>query len=182
MRIIAGSAKGTKLKMVPGKHVRPTVDRVKETLFNVIGPYFDEGWALDLFAGTGGLGLEALSRGIAHAVFIDQSRTSIETIKENIQLTHFEKQSEWYRQDARAAIKFLAKRAVKFNLIFLDPPYHENWLEPIVYQILQLDLLEDRGVLVLEHPTRVKIPESWSGLSSDRILTFGDTQLTILTK
>src|SRR4051794_31814353 len=117
MRIIAGSAKGTRLKMVPGKHVRPTADRVKESLFQVIGPFFAGGRVLDLFAGTGALGLEALSRGFDRGVFVDQSRTSCDIIRMNAEAAKLADRVEIYRRDARAALKMLQVKGYQFGLI-----------------------------------------------------------------
>ena len=118
MRIIAGSAKGTRLKMVAGKHVRPTADRVKESLFQVIGPFFEGGLVLDLFCGTGALGLEAVSRGADRAILIDSSRISCETARVNAKAARLSDYVEIYRRDVMAGIQQLHKRSLKFDIIF----------------------------------------------------------------
>lgn len=179
MRIIAGAARGTRLKMVPGKHVRPTADRVKESLFQVIGPFFSGGWVLDLFAGTGALGLEALSRGAERAIFIDQSRTSLETVRRNAEAARMTDCVEIYRQDARTALKVLQQRDLQFRLIFLDPPYHEQLLLPVLKQIGESQLLEEEGVVIAEHPTKQEPPVSIGSLVQTRQLSYGDTSISL---
>ncbi len=121
MRVVSGSAKGRPLKAVPGTGTRPTTDKVKEALFSMIGPYFEGGTALDLFAGSGGLGIEALSRGMDKAVFVDLEPKSIEVIRMNLTATKLENQAAIYRNDAGRALKALAKRSTTFDLVFLDP-------------------------------------------------------------
>lgn len=179
MRVIAGSARGIRLKMVPGNHVRPTSDRVKETLFQVIGPFFDGGWALDLFAGTGALGIEAVSRGCDRVVFVDRSRASVNTIKENLQKTGFIERSEVYREDARSALRRLVRRGIQFRLIFLDSPYRENLLSPVLKQIAAGSLLQKGGIVVAEHSVRTPPPDQIARLRAYRRLTFGETAVTL---
>lgn len=179
MRVIAGSARGIRLKMVPGKHVRPTSDRMKETLFQVIGPMFDGGWALDLFAGTGSLGIEALSRGCDRVVFVDRSRASVNTIKENLRKTGFVELSEVHREDARNALRKLARRGIRFRLIFLDPPYRENLLAPILEKISSCSLLREDGIVVAEHSVREPPPERMGTLKAYRRMSFGDAAITL---
>ncbi|MFC7442404.1 16S rRNA (guanine(966)-N(2))-methyltransferase RsmD [Laceyella putida] len=179
MRIIAGTRKGTRLKMVPGQHVRPTADRVKESLFSVIGPFFDGGYALDLFAGTGSLGLEALSRGVERAFFVDQSRTSCETVKANAEVARLADQVEIIRRDARAALKALNERGIRFDIIFLDPPYHKHLLIPALEQIAEFALLTEDGVVVAEHPSQMEMPQTVGQLTSYRSLSYGDITITL---
>ncbi|SEN15662.1 16S rRNA (guanine(966)-N(2))-methyltransferase RsmD [Lihuaxuella thermophila] len=179
MRIIAGTARGTRLKMVPGKHVRPTADRVKESLFQVIGPFFDGGWVLDLFAGTGSLGLEALSRGAERAVFIDQSRISLDTVLANAEATGMKDRVEIYRRDARAACRALIRRGVRFRLIFLDPPYHENLMLPVLTIIGSSMLLAENGTVAAEYPSRASLPIQIGQLRETRRLTYGDTTISL---
>ncbi|MBA4494746.1 16S rRNA (guanine(966)-N(2))-methyltransferase RsmD [Paenactinomyces guangxiensis] len=177
MRIIAGTARGTRLKMVPGSHVRPTADRVKESLFQVIGPFFDGGWVLDLFAGTGALGLEALSRGAERAIFIDRSKTSLDTIRSNVEAARMNDRAEIYRRDARSVLKVLKQRKLRFRIIFLDPPYQGNLLLPVLEQISKNDLLNEDGVVVAEYPTRRELPPSIGTLIATRQLSYGDTSI-----
>jgi 16S rRNA (guanine966-N2)-methyltransferase len=179
MRIIAGSAKGTRLKMVPGKHVRPTADRVKESLFQVIGPFFAGGRVLDLFAGTGALGLEALSRGFDRGVFVDQSRTSCDIIRMNAEAAKLADRVEIYRRDARAALKMLQVKGYQFGLILLDPPYHKNLLLPALECIAGTELLEKDGIVVAEHPRDLDMDFEIASLIKIRSLSYGDTGITL---
>ncbi|TCS93099.1 16S rRNA (guanine(966)-N(2))-methyltransferase RsmD [Hazenella coriacea] len=179
MRIIAGTARGTKLKMVPGKHVRPTADRVKESLFQVIGPRFDGDNILDLFAGSGALALEALSRGANQAILVDQSKSSIETIRVNVAATKMSNQVEIIRRDARAAIHLLKKKGLQFDIIFLDPPYLENLLIPVIQSIVKEELLKEEGLVVAEYPSREQLPEKFGALVETRRLDYGDTTISL---
>ena len=109
MRVISGTRKGRTLKAVPGQSTRPTTDKVKESIFNMIGPYFDGGWALDLFAGSGGLGIEALSRGFDHCIFVDRDIKAIQTIKGNLNQLSLMDQSEVFRNEAKRALAAVVK-------------------------------------------------------------------------
>lgn len=179
MRIIAGTVRGTRLKMVPGTHVRPTADRVKESLFQVIGPRFDGDDILDLFAGTGALGLEALSRGAKQAILVDQSKSSLETIRANVEATKMTDRVEIIRRDARAAIRMVKKRGLQFDIIFLDPPYLENLLHPVMKLIVKEELLREDGILVAEYPSREQMSEKVEGLVETRRLDYGDTAISL---
>lgn len=179
MRIIAGTARGIRLTMVPGSHVRPTADRVKESLFNVIGPFFDGGKALDLFAGTGGLGIEALSRGIEHAVFVDKSPVSTKVVRDNLKIARLIDKAETHSCDARFALKKLNAREMRFHLIFLDPPYHQGLLLELLELISEYQLLADDGIVIVEHSKDFKIPEELGTLVLTRKLTYGNTFMSL---
>src|SRR4051812_39217642 len=158
MRVVSGSSKGKALKAVPGNSTRPTTDKVKEALFNMIGPYFDGGIGLDLFAGSGGLGLEALSRGLDKVIFIDREPRAIQTIYENIKACKFEEKAEVYRNDADRAIKPLVKREIKFDYVFLDPPYKKQELVHLMEKMNQQDLVKVDGIVVCEHSFDIELP------------------------
>ncbi|GGE41157.1 rRNA methyltransferase [Pullulanibacillus camelliae] len=162
MRVISGDCKGTSLKAVPGKNTRPTTDKVKETLFNMIGPYFEGGKVLDLYGGSGGLGIEALSRGANQAIFIDRYMPAVQTIQENLERCHLQNQAEVYRNDAGRALNLLGKRHETFSLIFLDPPYAAGRIEKDIEKILSLDLLQPKGYLIIEHPRTSQLEERLS--------------------
>lgn len=179
MRIIAGRARGIRLKMVPGNHVRPTADRVKESLFSVIGPFFEGGKVLDLFAGTGALGLEALSRGADQAIFVDLSKASCATIHANAHLTKLQDQVSIIRRDARSVLKMFSKQKLKFDLIFVDPPYFNKLLEPILQEIDQNQLLSETGILIVEHTSRDVLPVTVGSLFCFRELHYGETKITL---
>ncbi len=182
MRIIAGSAKGTRLQMVPGNHVRPTADRVKESLFSVIGPFFAGGQVLDLFAGTGSLGLEAVSRGMDDVIFVDQSVASLQTVRENAERCRLTDQTLIMRKDARTALKQFVKQNKQFDLVFLDPPYHEQLLVPILNMFAQQELLTKQGLLVVEHPSSMSLSVQESVFALARELAYGDTKISLVKK
>jgi len=179
MRVIAGTARGRGLKAVPGMSTRPTTDKVKEALFSMIGPFFDGGEALDLFAGTGGLGIEALSRGMSRAVFIDMEKKSIDTVLHNLQATGLKAQAEVYRNDAFRALKALAKRERQFALVFLDPPYRMKVIGELLESLESLQLLADEAVIVVEHDAEDQLAETAGALRQKRRVAYGDTALTI---
>ena len=179
MRIIAGTKKGIKLRMVPGKHVRPTSDRVKESIFQILGPYFDGGIALDLFAGSGQIGLEALSRGMDKVIFVDHSLKSIQTIKHNIQLTKMEAQTNVIKMNALAACRLLAKKGQKMNYIFLDPPYNQKLVIPILQEISKQGLLFPTGQAMVECSNDEMIPEKVGKLIRKFQRSYGRTCVMI---
>lgn len=156
MRVITGSLKGRKLYSVPGTNTRPTSDKTKETIFHKIGPYFDGGTALDLFAGSGSLGIEAISRGIDHVVFIDQSPSAIRTIKKNIESLSIENCTSIYRNDAIRALQILAKQNKQFDLIFIDPPYKYKKYEQALSLIEQNKLIKEQGFIYIEYSPKMQ--------------------------
>jgi 16S rRNA (guanine966-N2)-methyltransferase len=131
MRVIAGKAKGRKLRSVPGDVARPVTDRVKESLFNILGDEVVDALFLDLFAGTGSVGIEALSRGAQRAVFVERNRRAIETIKENLKTTELAAQAELIRDDV---FRFLSRKpADRFDLIYIAPPQYKGlWAETLL--------------------------------------------------
>ncbi|WPP39907.1 16S rRNA (guanine(966)-N(2))-methyltransferase RsmD [Paenibacillus hunanensis] len=179
MRVISGSAKGRPLKAVPGNGTRPTTDKVKEAMFSIIGPYFDGGHVLDLFAGTGGLGIEALSRGMEHGVFIDMEYKSIEVIKSNVQSARLTEQAEIYRNEAGRALKVLQKREATFDLVFLDPPYRmKNGIE-LMQEMHERGLLNPGATIVLEFETGHPYPTECQHFIGVRQAEYGDTTLYV---
>ncbi|WP_135547058.1 16S rRNA (guanine(966)-N(2))-methyltransferase RsmD [Paenibacillus cymbidii] len=179
MRVISGTAKGRPLKAVPGMGTRPTTDKVKEAVFSMIGPYFDGGQTLDLFAGTGGLGIEALSRGMERAVFIDIEKTSIGVIRHNLQATGLEQRAEVYRNEASRAIAALAKREIRFDLVFLDPPYKLRTLDQLMQKLQEADLLATNACVVAEHDTETTYSDTVGGLVCVRRSVYGETAITV---
>lgn len=159
MRVISGACKGHRLRSVPGQNTRPTTDKVKETIFNIIGPFFDGGTVLDLYGGSGGLGIEALSRGMEKGIFIDHYGPAIDTIKANLEACHLTGQAEIYRNDALRALKALEKRGQTFKGIFLDPPYAKAQLMRDLTLIKEGQLLEPGGFVVVEHSEKVALPD-----------------------
>jgi len=179
MRVISGSAKGRPLKAVPGNGTRPTTDKVKESMFSIIGPYFDGGMVLDLFAGTGGLGIEALSRGMEHGIFIDMEYKSIEVIKGNLQAAGFSDQAEVYRNDAGRALKVLAKKESAFDLVFLDPPYRmKNGIE-LMTEMHERQLLNHGATIVLEFESKHRYPQEFEHFKGLRQAVYGETTIQV---
>ncbi|MBB3109345.1 16S rRNA (guanine966-N2)-methyltransferase [Paenibacillus phyllosphaerae] len=179
MRVIAGTAKGRALKAVPGTNTRPTTDKVKEAIFSMIGPYFDGGLALDLFAGTGGLGIEALSRGIDRAIFIDMDRISVDIVKHNVTAANVAERAEIYRNEAGRALKALEKRGSAFSLIFLDPPYRMKEMDALMLDLAERGLVEDGAKVVVEHDADHVYPETAGAFEQLKYARYGDTAVTI---
>jgi 16S rRNA (guanine(966)-N(2))-methyltransferase RsmD len=180
--VVSGICKGRPLKAVPGNTTRPTTDKVKEALFNMIGPYFDGGIGLDLFAGSGGLGLEALSRGLDKMIFIDREAKAIHTIHENINVCKFVENTEVYRNDAERALKALIKREICFDYIFLDPPYKRQQLVSLMQKIDEQRLLNENGVVVCEHSSQIELPEQVGALKQIKHEKYGIIAVSIYSK
>ena len=149
MRIIAGTARSLPLKTIPGLATRPTTDKIKETLFNMMQADIPGCQFLDLFAGSGQIGLEALSRGAKCAVFVDNSRAAVSCIKENIAFTKFTDRSRVIQADARSALLQLEGH-MKFDIIFMDPPYNQGYEKGVLESLSRSSLLAEDGFIVVE--------------------------------
>lgn len=147
MRVIAGTAKGTKLNSIDDISTRPTLDRVKEPLFSIIQNNIVESNVLDLFAGSGALGIESLSRGAKHCTFCDKSYKSIQMLKENIQKVRMQEKSTILNIDYK---KCLEEQKEKFDIIFIDPPYKMDIAIDSVKRIIELELLAKDGIIIIE--------------------------------
>lgn len=179
VRVVSGSAKGRPLKAVPGMGTRPTTDKVKEAIFSMIGPYFDGGTVLDLFAGTGGLAIEALSRGMERAVLVDMDPKSIETIRANLKATKLEGQAEVYRNDAVRALKALEKRGLVLDAVFLDPPYRMKNGDELMLLMQDKHMLRQGAVIVLEHESGYEYPAEFGSFTCIRHAVYGETAVSI---
>ena len=179
MRVISGKYGGRKLKSVPGESTRPTSDKVKESIFNILGPYFDGGRCLDLFAGSGGLSIEAISRGIDHAVLVDKNSAAIKIIKENIEMTKEANKFDVYRNDANRAIEMLAAKNNPFDLLFIDPPYFEQEIVKQLEKILSLNLLADKAVIVCEVGRKVDLPNEIGLAKQFRSTVYGASKIVL---
>ncbi|WP_338209510.1 16S rRNA (guanine(966)-N(2))-methyltransferase RsmD [Lactiplantibacillus paraxiangfangensis] len=182
MRIVAGNFGGRRLKAVPGMQTRPTTDKVKEAVFNIIGPYFDGGQSLDLFAGSGGLSIEAVSRGIDHAVLIDRQYQAIKTIKDNITVTKADEQFEVIKGDAQRVLDRLATQQDRFDLVFLDPPYAKQQIVKDITRCDELGLLNKGCRVVCETDANAHLPETLAGFKLIRRQDYGITIITIYQK
>jgi 16S rRNA (guanine966-N2)-methyltransferase len=157
MRIISGTMRGTKLYTLEGINTRPTLDRVKEALFSKIHMDLQDANVLDLFSGSGALGLEALSRGAQKAVLCDSSRDAIKIIKQNIEKTKTNEKVLLLNCDYKKALEQLKNQDEKFDIIFLDPPYKTNFAEESVKIIEQTNLLNEDGIIILETDDKEKV-------------------------
>ncbi|MBM7698423.1 16S rRNA (guanine(966)-N(2))-methyltransferase RsmD [Kurthia huakuii] len=175
MRVIAGERKGMPLKAVNGNTTRPTTDKVKESLFNILGPFFNGGVVLDLFAGSGGLGIEALSRGMDQAIFIEKDGKAYQNLKENIEKCRYEDVTEAYRNDATRALKLLIKREVQANLIFLDPPYAKHSYYKMIDDIIANQIVAKDGIIVCEHDNQLDLPQKMATFTKYREEKYGST-------
>ena len=176
MRIVSGIYGGRPLKTLDGKVTRPTSDKVRGAMFNMIGPYFEGGRVLDLFAGSGGLSIEAVSRGMASATLVERDRGAQAIIKENIKMTKSEEQFTLLKMDAKKAIMKLDQA---FDLVFLDPPYA---MEEIVETIEALDqngLLSDDVMVVCETDKMLSLPEEVASLGIWKEKVYGISKVTI---
>ena len=178
MRVISGSARGLKLKTPKNEDIRPTTDRVKESLFNIISNYIIDSNILDLFSGTGSLGIEALSRGAMKCVFVDISKDSMSIIKDNIEKARLNDKSETMITDYVGAINKLSSRNEKFDVIFMDPPYYKNIFIPALEKINSAKILKEDGIIVVEHDSKDKLPDNIGNIIKDRDKKYGNTTLS----
>nr|WP_067839759.1 16S rRNA (guanine(966)-N(2))-methyltransferase RsmD [Amphibacillus sediminis] len=175
MRVIAGDFKGRRLQSVPNKLTRPTSDKVKESLFNRIGPFFDGGLGLDLFAGSGNLGIEALSRGLDRVIFVDQQKLAIQVIKQNLKQLNIDRQAEVYHNDAFRALKAVAKRELVFQYIFLDPPYQKVSYQKLLLEISKYPITDHSTLIICEHDLNNVLPETLACFKQFRSERYGAT-------
>jgi 16S rRNA (guanine(966)-N(2))-methyltransferase RsmD len=178
MRVIGGNAKGRRLKVPKGQAVRPTSDRVKEALFNILPHDLSGIRLLDLFAGTGNVSIEAISRGAAQAILIDSSEKSGKVIRENLRIVGFTDRASVRIAPVSRALRSLARRGETFDMIFLDPPYQRNWVEACLESIAGGNLLRASGTLVLEHSAREQPEAEYGALVLKDQRKYGDTWLS----
>ncbi len=177
MRVITGTARGVVLKTPEGMTTRPTTDRVKEALFSIIHFELPGAKVLDLFGGTGQLGIEALSRGAKSAVFVDAEESACRIIRENLKRTKLE--GKVIRSDYQ---QYLSRCWEKFDIILLDPPYAEVFLETALKKITEIDILESNGIIVAERPLGKELPWEFGGYSRSKDYKYGNTLLTLYRK
>lgn len=186
MRVISGSARGRRLSG-PGSEkgskssIRPTSDRVRESIFNILGPRSVVNNVLDLFAGTGALGIEALSRGSNSCTFVDRDRKAIGLISKNIDDCGFSDRSSIYQRDIFRGLGFLGKfkPAVGYDLVFCDPPYHMGSTVKLLEELQGNDLIAGMGLLVVEDGSGVEFPQEFGGVSLIDTRRYGDTAVGI---
>jgi 16S rRNA (guanine(966)-N(2))-methyltransferase RsmD len=179
MRVITGKARGVVLKTPDGELTRPTTDRVKEALFSIIQFELPGATVLDLFGGTGQLGIEALSRGAQSAVFVDAREDACKLIRENLRRTKFEKEGKVVRADY---LDYLRRCKEKFSVILLDPPYSEVFLENSLKMITEIDILKSSGIIVAERPVGKELPWDFPGFTRSKDYKYGKILLTLYRK
>lgn len=175
MRVITGTARGTNLKAPDGLTTRPTADRVKQAIFNII-QYEVAGDVLDLFAGSGQLGIEALSRGATSAVFVDEREDAVAAIRENLRRTHLADRAQIIRGDS---LNYLNGCRKTFRLIFLDPPYAEKSLENAIKRLSEIDILAEGGIIITERPVGKPLDDDFTGLVRSKDYHYGKTIITL---
>ncbi len=179
MRVIAGKAKGMQLHTPDGMLTRPTTDRVKEALFSILQFDLPGARVLDLFGGTGQLGIEALSRGAASAVFVDSRREACQLIRTNLEKTHLASDARVVQSDY---LEYLNRCREKFNLILLDPPYAEVFLENSIKRITEIDILQQGGIIAAERPLGKELPWEFQGFTRSKDYKYGKILLTLYRK
>ncbi len=179
MRVITGKARGVVLKTPDGMETRPTTDRVKEALFSILQFDIPGCAVLDLFGGTGQLGIEALSRGASKAVFVDAGEPACRLIRENLRRTKLENQAKVVRSDY---LQYLTTTREKFDIIFLDPPYAEVFLENALKCISEIDILQSGGIIATERPIGKELPWEITGFTRSKDYKYGNTLITLYRK
>ena len=176
MRVITGSARGRRLKELEGMETRPTTDRVKEGMFSALQCDIEGRKVLDLFAGTGQLGIECLSRGAQSAVFVERRRDAVALIRDNLKTTELTAKARVVSGDSMEYLKSLRET---FDIIFLDPPYAENLLESAIAHIAKFDILAPHGIMAAEHPADKVLPALAPPYRVQRTYRYGKIALTI---
>ncbi len=178
LRVISGDRKGFRLKAPKSLNIRPTQDRVKESLFNILGQIDKDVIVLDLFAGSGSIGIEFLSRGAQNCYFIDNSIESIKTIKQNLKITDFTNKAFVYKQDVFIAIKIFGKKSLKFDYIYIDPPYSKKMEYAVLQKLCSTNVLKKNGIVIVEHSKKNILQDTIKYLNQIDDRTYGDKTLT----
>ncbi|MBE6772122.1 MAG: 16S rRNA (guanine(966)-N(2))-methyltransferase RsmD [Ruminococcaceae bacterium] len=177
MRVITGTARGTTLRTLEGNDVRPTTDKVKEAIFSAFQFEIEDRRILDLFAGSGQLGIEALSRGAKNAVFVDADKNAIKIIKENLVKTKLDSLATVAQTDS---IAFLSMTDRVFDIAFLDPPYEKGLLQKALAKIG--DCIAEGGAVICEHPFKEELEDEYNGLVRTKDYKYSKTAVTVYRK
>ena len=179
MRIISGEFGGRRLKAVPGQNTRPTTDKIKESLFNILGGYFDGGVMLDMYSGSGAVAIEAVSRGMDRAFLFENNRLAQKTIEQNIEITKSPEQFHLKRQNVKQGLKTIASDPAfePFELVFMDPPYRLQEIVKDIEQLQELNLVSPDCVIVCEVYKQVQLPELILGFEQYKRVEYGITAL-----
>jgi 16S rRNA (guanine966-N2)-methyltransferase len=174
MRVISGKLKGRRLKGPEGSALRPTGDRLKESLFSILEPSLAGAAVLDVFSGTGAIGIEALSRGAREVVFIENAEGAARLISKNLQLCRIESGYRIIKLDVFTALRSLARQGFKANIAFFDPPYHWKPYSDLLEIVFTRDLLSPPSLVMIEHHRKALLPEAGEGYARSRIVRQGD--------
>lgn len=177
MRVIAGTVRGFRLQAPSGRRTRPTADRVREALFNILSPYVIDSRVLDLFAGSGAVGIEALSRGAVRAVFVEEHPAALKALRKNLDKTGMEEKAGIIPFDIETALKLLHKKKEMFDLVYLDPPYHQGMIASTLEGLAKGETVSPRGLVIAEASSRESIPEAVANFRCYRRQNYGDTDL-----
>ncbi len=178
LKIVGGAAKGRKLRGPKSDGIRPATSRVRKSIFDILGDLSGL-TVLDLFAGTGSMGLEALSRGAKSVSFVDSNQASISLLFKNLELTGFLERAHILKKSAATAVELLSKKGMRFDLIFLDPPYDRGWIDATLRKLNRFPLLAEEGMIVCEHSPR-EPPAFLSGLNKGQTRKYGQTLVSFL--
>ncbi|MGO9272959.1 MAG: 16S rRNA (guanine(966)-N(2))-methyltransferase RsmD [Terriglobia bacterium] len=179
MRIIAGTYRGLRLKTLKGGNLRPTSDQLRETLFDVLGPRVEGSTFLDAYAGTGAVGMEALSRGARDVVFIEHHRPAVDLIRKNLEALGIDSGYRLIARDTVTGLERLAKENERFDIVFLDPPYEEiREYHHALRQLGRSPILLPDSMVVVEHSRHCLLEDGYAGLTRTRLLRHGDAQLS----
>ena len=183
MRIIGGAHRGRIIKMPKGRATRPTQDRVREAIFNIIRVRIPESGVLDLYAGSGAFGIEALSRGARAAAFVDNSVSSVKAIRSNLlSLGYAAPRAQVFKKDGVGAIEAFGKNRAKFDIVFIDPPYHKGLAKNALIKIDARDILSRDSFVIAEHFVKDPMPDEAGGLSLFKQKRYGDTVVSFYRK
>jgi len=179
MRVVAGKYGGRPLKTLAGKTTRPTTDKVKGAIFNMIGPYFDGGRVLDLYAGSGSLAIEAISRGMTTAILVEKDRRAQAIINQNLKMTREEERFELLKMEANQSLERITGH---FDLVLLDPPYAREQIVTDIEKMAERELLSNDALIVCETDKSVDLPEEIAGLSIWKQKIYGISKVTVYVK
>ena len=181
MKVISGSLKGRNIFGYNIEGTRPTMDRVKESLFATIQDYIKDSVVLDLFAGSGNLGIESISNGAKHCYFVDNNKEAINTINKNINSLNIKDKSTVILSDWKNFLTTYANQKIQFDLIFIDPPYDYNVYEKVIEKVITLNLLKDDGLIILEHHN-LNLKETYNELTLYKQKKYGNKSVNIYKK
>jgi len=177
LRVIAGISKGRKLKVPKGPDIRPITDNIKEALFNTIGPYLEGKTFLDLFAGSGAVGIEELSRLAEKAVFVEINPQAVSVLKENLETCQLSSRARVIRGDVFRVVDQLAREEASFDIVYVDPPFRRETYFPKILACLGA-LVNREGVVIIRSPRTLEMPEEVDGLTRFKVSVYGDSVLS----